>query len=128
MRLMLLCLPVLLCFFKPIEGQSQSKPFPQHVTYTKGSIKPNHISQKQLDELTFSFYEQWKNRYVKAACAPGQYYIWFERPGVKQCVSEGKGYGMTITALMAGANPAAKATFDGLFDFYKNHRNEQGLM
>ena len=98
-------------------------PFPQHVVYTKGAIKPNHITQEQLDQATLTFYQQWKKRYVKAACSPGQYYIWFERRGQKQCVSEGQGYGMMITALLAGADPTAKSTFDGLFNFYKAHRN-----
>jgi endo-1,4-beta-D-glucanase Y len=104
-------------------AQHVSMPFPQHMHYYKGTIKPNHIGQKQLDQATLHFYEQWKRRYVKTACTPGQYYIWFERNGQKQCVSEGQGYGMMITALMAGADASAKATYDGLFNFYKAHRN-----
>jgi endo-1,4-beta-D-glucanase Y len=96
-------------------------PFPQHVQYTKGSIKPNHISQKQLDGYTLDFYHQWQNRYIKAGCRPGEYYVWFERKGNKQCVSEGQGYGMIITVLMAGADPDAKTTFDGLYEYYKAH-------
>lgn len=114
---------ILFCLFNYSFGQTPRKPFPQHVTYTAGVIKPNHISQKQLDRATLDFYEQWKKRYVKTACGPGQYYIWFERKGEKQCVSEGQGYGMIITALMAGADPTAKTTYDGLFNFYKAHRN-----
>src|SRR6185437_13006083 len=114
---------VLLLIDTFVQAQPVSKPFPQHVSYHKGTIKPNHISQQQLDRLTLSFYEQWKKRYVKAACVPGQYYIWFERNGEKQSVSEGQGYGMMITSLMAGADPSAKATYNGLFNFYKAHRN-----
>ena len=62
-----------------------------------------------------------EKRYIKTGCKPGEYYVWFERKGNKQCVSEGQGYGMIITALMAGADPSAKNTFDGLFNFYKAH-------
>jgi endo-1,4-beta-D-glucanase Y len=106
--------------FSDIRAVAQM-PFPQHVQYAKGSIKPNHISQKQLDRNTLDFYRQWKNRYVKVGCNPGEYYIWFERKGNKQCVSEGQGYGMIITAFMAGADPSAKTTFDGLYEYYKAH-------
>lgn len=100
---------------------AQRLPFPQHVTYTKGSIRPNHQSQQQLDNSVKLFYTQWKKRYVKQACVPGQNYILFERPGKKQCVSEGQGYGMVITALMAGFDADAKTTFDGLYRYYKAH-------
>ena len=95
-------------------------PFPKHYPYTKGSIKPNHLSQQQLDKQVEAFYDQWKKRYVKPACSPDQYYIWFERKG-KECVSEGQGYGMIITALMAGYDPSAQHTFDGLYRYYQAH-------
>jgi len=114
---------ILVCFYAAAYGQVASKPFPQHVSYTKGSIKPNHIPQQQLDKLTLDFYRQWQKRYIKTGCKPGEYYVWFERKGQKQCVSEGQGYGMIITALMAGADPSAKSVYDGLFDYYKDHRN-----
>src|SRR5438067_1451989 len=98
---------ILLFFGVPICAQNPNRPFPQHVHYAKGSIKPNHISQAKLDQLTLGFYEQWKKRYIKSGCHPGEYYVWFECKGNKQCVSEGQGYGMTIIALMAGADPSA---------------------
>ena len=102
-------------------AQQPGRPFPQHVNYARGSIKPNHIPQSGLDQLTLSFYDQWRKRYVKAGCHPGEYYVWFEGKGGKQCVSEGQGYGMIITALMAGADPSAKATYDGFYHYYKAH-------
>ncbi|MBS1531429.1 MAG: beta-glucanase [Bacteroidetes bacterium] len=104
-------------------AQQAARPFPQHVQYHKGTIKPDHITQQRLDGLTLDFFRQWQKRYVKPACKPGEYYIWFERKGNKQCVSEGQGYGMIITALMAGADPNARHIYDGLFSFYKDHRN-----
>lgn len=112
---------VLLFFDIPASGQQPSKPFPQHVRYAKNAIRPNHISQKQLDRYTLDFYQQWKKRYIRAGCHPAEYYVWFETKGNKQCVSEGQGYGMVITALMAGAGPSAKITYDGLYNYYKAH-------
>jgi endo-1,4-beta-D-glucanase Y len=102
-------------------AQHPVRPFPQHVSYIKGSIKPNHVSQVRLDQLTLDFYDQWKKRYIKQGCQAGEYFVWFERKGNKQCVSEGQGYGMIITALMAGADPSAKSTYDGLYKYYKAH-------
>ncbi len=97
-----------------------ARPFPQHVQYTKGSIKPNQIPQARLDQLTLSFYNQWKKRYIKPGCHPGEFYVWYELKG-KQCVSEGQGYGMIISVLMAGADSSAKSTYDGLYKYYKAH-------
>lgn len=102
-------------------AQQTFRPFPQHVKYAPGSIKPNHITQKQLDGAVINFYQQWKKRYIKPGCNADELYVWFERRGDKQCVSEGQGYGMVITALMAGADPSAKTTFDGLYHYYKAH-------
>lgn len=109
-------------------AQYPGKPFPQHTHYTQGSIKPNHISQIKLDRLTRSFYEQWSNRYIRSGCHPGEYYVWFERKGNKQCVSEGQGYGMIITALMAGADPSAKITYDGLYQYYRAHSGNHSYL
>src|ERR1041385_7562208 len=91
---------VFLCIFSiELYSQAPNKPFPQHVHYVKGSIKPNHLSQARLDKLTLNFYDQWKKRYIRPGCHPGEYFVWFERKGEKQCVSEGQGYGMIITVL-----------------------------
>lgn len=119
----------LLCISLKLYGQGAGRPFPQHVVYAKGSIKPNHISQERLDKLTLSFYEQWKKRYIRPGCHPGEYFVWFERKGDKQCVSEGQGYGMIITVLMAVTDRSAKITYDGLYQYYKNHpANHRYLM
>ena len=67
------------------------------------------------------FYIQWKNRYIKNVPGKAQSYVWFEDKDGKQCVSEGQGYGMMITALMAGKNGVAKATYDNLYRYYKAH-------
>ncbi|MFD2144141.1 glycosyl hydrolase family 8 [Mucilaginibacter antarcticus] len=103
------------------KGQSLSKPFPQHTRYFKGCIKPNHVSQAGLDKAVGAFYNQWKKRYIKTIPGKAESYIWFEGKGGKQCVSEGQGYGMVITALMAGHDPSAQKTFDNLLRYCRAH-------
>lgn len=106
-------------------GQQPAFPFPQHVHYTRGCILPNHVSQTSLDNSVRSFYNLWKERYINSNCNKGQYYVWFEKRGNKQCVSEGQGYGMIIVALMAGYDRTAKATYDGLYRYYKAHPSKR---
>ncbi len=107
-------------------SQAPAKPFPQHVTYTAGSIKPNVVSQSAMDKKVKQFYNKWKARYIVNGCAPDEYYVFYNYEGFADppdaiCVSEGQGYGMMITALMAGYDPAAKTIFDGLYNYYKAH-------
>lgn len=103
-------------------AQPAHRPFPQHVVYAAGIIKPDHISQKQMDDSVRAFYRIWKEHYIRKACSNRQYYVWFEGPDThKQCVSEGQGYGMVIVALMAGSDTSARTTYDGLFHYYRSH-------
>jgi len=113
------------CFFtffcNGLFAQSASKPFPQHVKYFAGTIKPDNFSQTQLDHAVTTFYTQWKDRYIKNVPGKAESYVWFGEKNGKQCVSEGQGYGMVIAVLMAGFDPSAKATYDNLFRYYKAH-------
>lgn len=89
-------------------AQQALRPFPRHVRYFNGTIRPNHTGQQALDKATAGFYDQWKLRYIKNVPGKPQSFVWFEGKGGKQCVSEGQGYGMIIVALMAGHDRAAK--------------------
>lgn len=102
-------------------GQAVLRPFPQHLSYTTGSIKPDQITQTQLDNSVKSFYTQWKKRFIKRSPAKNESFVWFENVGKKQCVSEGQGYGMIILALMAGYDQSAQKTYDRLYTYYKHH-------
>lgn len=118
-------------YFTPLFSQQVFKPFPQHINYTKGTIKPNNVLQKELDNHVSTFYQQWKKRYIKADAGEGLYYVSVEGTVERNvCVSEGQGYGMIIVAIMAGADPSAHKIYDGLFHFYKLHpsENSQHLM
>ncbi|MEC0201394.1 glycosyl hydrolase family 8 [Paenibacillus lautus] len=116
------------------------KPFPQHTAYTAGSIKPNHLQQAQLDATVARLYDEWKQKYLKKkpylqSSEPDQYYVWYADGDWFQeeydeelkvnyqpmTVSEAHGYGMLITAHMAGHDPKAKAYFDGLYRYFRAH-------
>jgi endo-1,4-beta-D-glucanase Y len=107
---------------------------PQHAfgahafTYTAGTIHPSNVTASQLDKATKTFYESWKKRYLVAGCGSGRYYVFVNADGRNKettrgsiSISEGHGYGMIITALMAGYDPDAQTYFDGLYHFFKDH-------
>lgn len=94
-------------------GEGVHKAFPQHTSYVAGSIKPNHLTQAQLDATVGRLYNEWKTKYLKQnPYQSDQYYVWysdgdwFENNEIT--VSEAHGYGMLITALLAGHDPEAK--------------------
>ncbi|MDB5031739.1 MAG: hypothetical protein JWP71_2460 [Mucilaginibacter sp.] len=115
-----LCM-LMLYFRSSAFAQLPLRPFPQHNSYFAGTIKPNHITQIQMDNITRDFYNEWKSRFIKTVAGKPQNYIWFEGKGGKQCVSEAQGYGMIVVALMAGYDKDAKTTFDNLFRYYRAH-------
>ncbi|MEC0240331.1 glycosyl hydrolase family 8 [Paenibacillus dokdonensis] len=121
-------------------GSGAVKPFPQHTAYAAGSIKPNHQSETQIDATVTRLYNEWKKKYLKSnpylkSSDPSQYYVWyadgdwFEKEHDDALnvdydattVSEAHGYGMLITAYMAGQDPQAKSYFDGLYRYFRAH-------
>jgi endo-1,4-beta-D-glucanase Y len=106
---------------------SPKRPFPQHTAYAPGTIKPNQHTQDELDAAVQKAYRAWKQAYLKSGCGAGRFYV---DPGQDVggsgskrsiSISEGHGYGMVITALMAGADPDAKGIFDGMYAFFRDH-------
>ena len=117
---------IIFLFTQISNSQTVHFPFPQHYTYTSGTIKPNNVTQQQLDDSTKVFYERWKSRYLINGCDTNQYYVFWNYEGVGNppssiSVSEGHGYGMLITALMAGYDVNAKKYFDGMFRYLRAH-------
>lgn len=123
MKKYLLLLSALFLVTSLVYSQIPKYPFPHHTKYTKGSIKPGNFTRKQLDSITESFYDAWKARYLTDSCGGGQYYVNFDEDDKEKKIStsEGQGYGMMITAYMAGHDPQAKTYFDGLYAFCKAH-------
>ncbi|WP_081735154.1 glycosyl hydrolase family 8 [Paenibacillus gorillae] len=106
-------------------SETSLRPFPQHMTYAAGSIKPNHVSQKKMDAEVGLLYDQFKKKYIKAnPYDASQYYVWYNDGGWNDdaiTVSEAHGYGMMITAIMAGHDPEAKKLFDGMYRYFRAH-------
>jgi endo-1,4-beta-D-glucanase Y len=106
-----------------------NRPFPQNINYP-GTIKPNHISQAEINNSIQAYYDYWKNKYVKESngVTPGGGYYVFTRgtggSGNEITTSEAHGYGMIIFALMAGYDSQAKQYFDGMFNMFDQHRSK----
>jgi endo-1,4-beta-D-glucanase Y len=100
----------------------QNKPFPQALDFPN-TIKPNNVSQPSMNNSVTSFYEYWKSTYLKPSNGktPGGYFVYVSVESGTKTVSEAHGYGMIISALLAGYDPAAKTYFDGMYYFYKDH-------
>ena len=108
------------------EEKIARRPFPQHTRYAAGSILPGHITQAQLDDATLVFYRKWKAKYLVTSRTAGNFFVLVdeEEKGKgprKISVSEGHGYGMLITAFMAGADPQAREIFDGMWRYSRAH-------
>jgi endoglucanase len=76
--------------------------------------KPNHVTPAQMDSAIKTNYNAWKAAaVVNVPTLPGGKAIKFNNPAYL-VVSEGMGYGMLISVLMAGHDPEAQTIFDGL--------------
>jgi endoglucanase len=115
-------------------GGTTMRPFPQHVAYAPGTIRPAARTQAQQDDDVRAYYDVWKCRYLAAAgtAAGGSplYRVSFGSTDPARTISRGQGYGMMIAAWMAGHDPEAQAIFDGLWRFARLHPspNDSRLM
>jgi len=100
-------------------------PFPAHNTYYTGVIKPNNVTQTQMDQKIQTLYDEWKQAYLRTVPdAPNQAYVFYNEDGTSEpenavSVSEGQGYGMLLAVYMAGYDSQAQTIFDNLFRFYQ---------
>ncbi|MEC2491984.1 glycosyl hydrolase family 8, partial [Bacillus cereus] len=85
-----------------------------------------------LNASVRSYYDNWKKKYLKndLSSLPGGYYIKGEitgdADGFKPLgTSEGQGYGMIITVLMAGYDSNAQKIYDGLFKTARTFKSSQ---
>ena len=75
--------------------------------------KPNHVTTAQMDDAIKAHYNAWKAAaVVDVPTLPGGKAVRFSSSYL--AVSEGMGYGMLISVLMAGHDPEAQTIFDGL--------------
>jgi endo-1,4-beta-D-glucanase Y len=99
----------------PIDGLAY--PFASHRTPYVAGITPSVASQASQDALIGAQYDSWKAAGVQARC--GGYVVVFDSSYAT--VSEGAGYGMLLTVLMAGHDKEAKTVFDGLLHVVRSH-------
>ncbi len=101
-------------------------------------IKPSY-EQAELDIQLTDFYEQWKAVYLRQGCGDGRYFVDAAGDGKNieggtadstLSISEGHGYGMLITVMMADFDPNAQKTFNGMVRFFHDHpaNSNPGLM
>ena len=98
--------------------------FPQHINYPLSHILPNNYSQTAMDSDVKNYYDYWKQNYLINAGTNSNGKQMYRISYNGDTVSEGQGYGMIITALMAGHDPEAKNIFDGLWLFAKSMPSE----
>jgi len=111
MKNLFLVATIILCF----KSYSQTQPFPANKTYANGLMATSKNSQDALNN-----YNTWKTNFVEA-CTNGRYRVKFDNSW--QTVSEGIGYGMLLSAYAAD-----KTLFDGLWLYYKDNVNSNGVM
>lgn len=105
-----------------------NRPFPQEVVFD-GCIKPNDVTQQEMNDAIVEYFEAWIDQYVKGSngvTRGGGYYVAMKGVGATEgdvTTSEAHGYGMILFALMAGAIDNAKSYFDGMYNMYNRHRS-----
>jgi endo-1,4-beta-D-glucanase Y len=105
------------------EDAPPNVPFGSHTQpYVEGSILPS-APTSELDRATRSFYDYWKKKYVRPGCGDGELVVESKTKPTNLTVSEAHGYGMIITAYMAGHDPEAKRQFDAMLRYHRNHQS-----
>ncbi len=97
----------------PAAGIAATRPFPFHTTLPAGVIKPNNVSQVDMDAAIRRYYRAWKTNYLRDL---GGGDLWVKYDDTNSTVSEAHGYGMVLAAYMAD-----KAVFNSLFRYFKAH-------
>ena len=95
------------CLLAGLAVAAVNQPFPQAGNINGFGLRPNNLSQTQLNEAVANYYGYWKSNYLAASSkVPGDYKVNYDGTGTT--VSEAMGYGMLLTVYMAGADPNAK--------------------
>ena len=101
--------------FLCVENYSQTKPFPANIVFSNGLMATTKNSMDAKNS-----YDTWKTNFVED-CSNGRYRIKFDDPS--KTVSEGIAYGMLLSVYSAD-----KTLFDGLWLYYKDNVNSNGVM
>ena len=106
---------LLVSIFLCVKNYSQTKPFPANIVFNNGLMATSKNSQDAKTN-----YDVWKANFIEE-CSNGRYRVKFDNSW--QTVSEGIGYGMLLSAYAGD-----KALFDGLWLYYKDNVNSNGVM
>lgn len=102
-------------------------PFGAHAfPYAAGVIFPTE-NQAARDTAVKAAYDAWKTTYLVDGCATDRTAVEYSAAANGFTVSEAHGYGMIITALMAGYDAEAQTLFDGMVRYYDAHRSTTDL-
>jgi len=98
-------------------------PFPQSIHF-ENTLRPSNKTDAELNSAVSTFYTGWKKVYLRPTISVKGGYIIATGGGTNAeddaiTVSEGHGYGMIITALMAGFDPEAQTIFDGFYKVFR---------
>jgi endo-1,4-beta-D-glucanase Y len=107
-------------------------PFGSHrQPYAAGTLRPSG-PPAQLDAQVLAVYRDWQAAFVRRDCGAGHAdHAHVISPDADHpIVGEAQGYGMVITALMAGADAAAQTTFDSMVRYVLAHpsRHDRDLL
>ncbi|MFJ4787519.1 glycosyl hydrolase family 8 [Streptomyces sp. NPDC088794] len=95
-------------------------PFGSHTfPYATGTIKVSG-NQAANDAKVVDYYKKWKAAFVTSKCGNGWSAI-ASTDADHPYVAEGQGYGLTILATMAGADTAAKDSYDRVLKYVLDH-------
>lgn len=119
-RVRLLVVPWLLCSTVLALAEAR-RPFPQHVPYTPGVLKPSHVTQAVMDAAVVTHYAAWKSNYVKSLAGSSPVQKWIKYDNTDSTVSEAMGYGMVLAAYMGD-----QTDFDAMYHFIKEHPSTIG--
>ncbi len=100
-----------------------TKPFGSNMTYEGMYMLPTNLPTSGTymhAQDAADAYTHWKTNYVEA-CGTDKFRVKYDNPG--ETVSEGIAYGMLLAAYAAD-----KTLFDGLWAYYKEHMNANGVM
>lgn len=105
---------LLVTIFLCLENYSQTKPFPANIVFNNGLMATNKNSLDATDN-----YNTWKSNFTEA-CSNGRWRVKFNS---SETVSEGIAYGMLLSVYKGD-----KDLFDGLWLYYKDNVNSNGVM
>ncbi len=113
------------------DGAGDATAFPHKINYGGGIVTPGNYALATLEDEVSTYYDTWKARYVHEVLDNGsvktnrEFFVHtFGTAEGRYSVSEGHGYGMLITAMMAGYDGSAKIIFDGMYQFYSHRRSD----